>query len=81
MPQIDLTITDAQYAQFQAVAVGLQNKLDPLAPLLAAIVAQPHGKAKIKRWVQNNPTDARLLVLTTQLAKYLGEFYTEIGWE
>lgn len=80
MADIDLTITDAQYTQFSNLISGLQVKLDPLRVPLARILSQENGRDKIVQWVKNHPNQARLLVLTNQLANYLEQWHIDIGW-
>ena len=80
MADIDLTISDGQYTQLQSLITGLQAKLDPLVSPLAKVMRHENGRQKIKNFVQNNPTEARLLVLTNQLANYLDQFREDIQW-
>lgn len=77
---VDISITDAQYNQLVSVANALMTKLDAIKPVLKAAMQQDAGKAKIKRFVQNNPTQARLLIKTNQLANFLDDFRQEVGW-
>ena len=80
MADIDISITDPQYAQFQTLISGLQAKLDPLVPLLARAMEQDVGREKLKAYIKANPVECRLLVLTNQLANYLDSFRDQINW-
>lgn len=80
MAEIDISITDPQYAQFQTLIAGLQAKLDPLIPVLSRVMSHDIGREKIKTYVQNHPTETRLLILTNQLANYLDDFREQIHW-
>ncbi len=80
MANIDITLTDTQYNQLVTVTDGLKAKLGAITPLLAQVMQQENGRGKVKAFVKNNPTDARLLVLTNQLANYLDDFREAVRW-
>lgn len=81
MAQVDITITDQQYTTLVNTFNALKAKLNTLRAPLAALLSQDGGKAKVKAFVANHPTQARLLVITNQIANYLDQFRDDIHWE
>lgn len=76
---VDISITDTQYDRLVTDLQGLKAKLDPLRGPLAKLMSRPAGEAKIRTWIENHPDEARLLVLTKNLHKYLNEWFADIG--
>ena len=81
MAKADIHISDTQYNQLVTVLTAYRNKLEQIEPLLAMIVSQEGGKAKIKRYIKNNPDEARLLAVTGQLMNFLDRFRKKIRWD
>lgn len=81
MAQVDITITDQQYTTLVNTFNALKAKLDALRAPLAALMSQGAGKDKLKTFVANHPTQARLLVIANKMANYLDQFREDIHWE
>lgn len=78
--QIDISITKTQYSKLVTELTGLTNKLDALRAPLAIIMQRENGREKILQFIQNNPTEARLLKTFNQLANYCDQFREDVGW-
>ena len=81
MAQIDFTLTDTQYNQLVSTTDALLTKLASIKPALTSLLSQETGKEKLKTFLQNNPTDGRLIIKTIELYTNLRNFKDEIGWE
>lgn len=79
MAQIDITISDQHYDRLVQDLQALRNTyLDPLRVPLARILSHDRGRQKVRQWIANHPTEARLLVLVRDLNNYLDQWFDDI---